>query len=146
MSAIRQSDGRVSGSFSIFYPATGGRVFGRVTCFTIVGGKSAWIAGVVEGSNDTTALGQEYGWRAVDNGPPDGGVPDQLSLADPLAQDTLGTAQDFCTKSEEHTSELQSPCNLVCRLLLEKKKRKFVRSKRICLSDVFYLCSTLIHL
>src|SRR5256885_6536832 len=31
----------------------------------------------------------------------------------------LGTAQ---YRSEEHTSELQSPCNLVCRLLLEKKK------------------------
>src|ERR1022692_1969447 len=28
------------------------------------------------------------------------------------------------TRSEEHTSELQSPCNLVCRLLLEKKKRQ----------------------
>src|SRR5256885_8221300 len=30
----------------------------------------------------------------------------------------------FCSsgRSEEHTSELQSPCNLVCRLLLEKKK------------------------
>src|SRR5256885_6971684 len=28
----------------------------------------------------------------------------------------------FNTRSEEHTSELQSPCNLVCRLLLEKKK------------------------
>src|SRR2546426_7345357 len=28
------------------------------------------------------------------------------------------------TRSEEHTSELQSPCNLVCRLLLEKKKNK----------------------
>src|SRR5688500_19327672 len=28
------------------------------------------------------------------------------------------------TRSEEHTSELQSPCNLVCRLLLEKKKQK----------------------
>src|ERR1022692_1682126 len=27
-------------------------------------------------------------------------------------------------RSEEHTSELQSPCNLVCRLLLEKKKRQ----------------------
>src|SRR5688500_19841561 len=27
-------------------------------------------------------------------------------------------------RSEEHTSELQSPCNLVCRLLLEKKKIK----------------------
>src|SRR2546426_4749901 len=28
-------------------------------------------------------------------------------------------------RSEEHTSELQSPCNLVCRLLLEKKKKRF---------------------
>src|SRR2546426_7203836 len=28
----------------------------------------------------------------------------------------------FVKRSEEHTSELQSPCNLVCRLLLEKKK------------------------
>src|ERR1039457_7314970 len=30
-------------------------------------------------------------------------------------------------RSEEHTSELQSPCNLVCRLLLDKKKQKKVR-------------------
>src|SRR5256885_12745340 len=29
---------------------------------------------------------------------------------------------DEADRSEEHTSELQSPCNLVCRLLLEKKK------------------------
>src|SRR3989454_3042894 len=29
---------------------------------------------------------------------------------------------DLDERSEEHTSELQSPCNLVCRLLLEKKK------------------------
>src|SRR3989454_6319118 len=37
-------------------------------------------------------------------------------------------------RSEEHTSELQSPCNLVCRLLLEKKKmhRSCRRSVRIC--------------
>src|ERR1022692_3268747 len=28
-----------------------------------------------------------------------------------------------CPRSEEHTSELQSPCNLVCRLLLEKKNK-----------------------
>src|SRR2546426_8872671 len=32
-------------------------------------------------------------------------------------------------RSEEHTSELQSPCNLVCRLLLEKKK-KYTPSRR----------------
>src|SRR2546426_6892774 len=30
--------------------------------------------------------------------------------------------QRAASRSEEHTSELQSPCNLVCRLLLEKKK------------------------
>src|SRR2546426_6359609 len=29
----------------------------------------------------------------------------------------------YIKRSEEHTSELQSPCNLVCRLLLEKKKK-----------------------
>src|SRR5256885_4195995 len=32
-------------------------------------------------------------------------------------------AAHFLSRSEEHTSELQSPCNLVCRLLLEKKKK-----------------------
>src|SRR5256885_3672675 len=31
---------------------------------------------------------------------------------------------EITQRSEEHTSELQSPCNLVCRLLLEKKNRK----------------------
>src|SRR2546426_8246011 len=30
-------------------------------------------------------------------------------------------------RSEEHTSELQSPCNLVCRLLLEKKKPQITK-------------------
>src|SRR5256885_17250621 len=34
-------------------------------------------------------------------------------------------------RSEEHTSELQSPCNLVCRLLLEKKKKKNHNSPRL---------------
>src|SRR2546426_8468536 len=34
----------------------------------------------------------------------------------------LPTAEPV-SRSEEHTSELQSPCNLVCRLLLEKKKK-----------------------
>src|SRR5256885_9964763 len=33
-------------------------------------------------------------------------------------------AVEFRFRSEEHTSELQSPCNLVCRLLLEKKKTR----------------------
>src|SRR5205807_7855527 len=33
------------------------------------------------------------------------------------------------SRSEEHTSELQSPCNLVCRLLLEKKKKGQARPR-----------------
>src|SRR5256885_10791865 len=37
-------------------------------------------------------------------------------------------------RSEEHTSELQSPCNLVCRLLLEKKKNKIKKPNPITLS------------
>src|SRR5256885_6622835 len=35
----------------------------------------------------------------------------------------------FPLRSEEHTSELQSPCNLVCRLLLEKKKQPYAYHK-----------------
>src|SRR3954464_12674974 len=36
-------------------------------------------------------------------------------------------SSDVCSRSEEHTSELQSHDNLVCRLLLEKKDRKSTR-------------------
>src|SRR2546426_2903407 len=38
-----------------------------------------------------------------------------------------GAGGDDVERSEEHTSELQSPCNIVCRLLLEKKKKKTER-------------------
>src|SRR3989454_5861781 len=41
---------------------------------------------------------------------------------------TLGEGPRTAQRSEEHTSELQSPCNLVCRLLLEKKKNNKLRS------------------
>src|SRR2546426_6788206 len=37
---------------------------------------------------------------------------------------THGTSASVMDRSEEHTSELQSPCNLVCRLLLEKKNTR----------------------
>src|SRR5256885_5187511 len=38
-------------------------------------------------------------------------------------------AQSSLWRSEEHTSELQSPCNLVCRLLLEKKKNSYYHDR-----------------
>src|SRR5256885_6036209 len=39
-----------------------------------------------------------------------------------ILRDADTIVQSEMERSEEHTSELQSPCNLVCRLLLEKKK------------------------
>src|SRR2546426_7107654 len=42
----------------------------------------------------------------------------------PTATTRRAEAFILSPRSEEHTSELQSPCNLVCRLLLEKKKKK----------------------
>src|SRR5256885_9847715 len=48
------------------------------------------------------------------------GRPGRPSLRGP----SLLVRASWCgVRSEEHTSELQSPCNLVCRLLLEKKKQ-----------------------
>src|SRR5688572_32727229 len=44
----------------------------------------------------------------------------------PRSQPILSGSQ---TRSEEHTSELQSQSNLVCRLLLEKKKKKKIKKK-----------------
>src|SRR2546426_1772792 len=45
-----------------------------------------------------------------------------VSVEIALERSRSGTTWIVGTRSEEHTSELQSPCNLVCRLLLEKKK------------------------
>src|SRR2546426_2080806 len=45
-------------------------------------------------------------------------------LSDLGLQDVELTPPRKDGRSEEHTSELQSPCNLVCRLLLEKKKQR----------------------
>src|SRR5256885_9818550 len=42
--------------------------------------------------------------------------------AAPQPRAAAGHTHGAAGRSEEHTSELQSPCNLVCRLLLEKKK------------------------
>src|SRR5256885_7756363 len=54
------------------------------------------------------------------------GVAGVEALDDERAADLVQVAMpavDRPHRSEEHTSELQSPCNLVCRLLLEKKKK-----------------------
>src|SRR5256885_10022920 len=56
---------------------------------------------------------------------------DEPELAEQRRQPHPGPLADpdalAAPRSEEHTSELQSPCNLVCRLLLEKKKSNTTR-------------------
>src|SRR5256885_13263043 len=44
-------------------------------------------------------------------------------------------------RSEEHTSELQSPCNLVCRLLLEKKKTRITLRTVAPVQTILCLCT-----
>src|SRR5258708_16474383 len=53
---------------------------------------------------------------------PGSGPPTTLYSISGSAQ--LSERKSACSRSEEHTSELQSPDHLVCRLLLEKKKKK----------------------
>src|SRR5256885_9987746 len=62
-----------------------------------------------------TEGGRALGLRARQNAAVQGRSQGQ-ACADPAGE----------LRSEEHTSELQSPCNLVCRLLLEKKKNKHI--------------------
>src|SRR2546430_12273287 len=49
-----------------------------------------------------------------------------------VSRSTLADANELRDRSEEHTSELQSQSNLVCRLLLEKKKNKLRERKPNC--------------
>src|SRR2546430_8798345 len=61
--------------------------------------------------------------------PVSGGTSGSAALLDPLELESLKLIMDAAlrvhARSEEHTSELQSQSNLVCRLLLEKKKTRF---------------------
>src|SRR5947208_7894329 len=64
-----------------------------------------------------------------------GGAIDTVRAADPEAVVLVGPANTVApilrqARSEEHTSELQSPDHLVCRLLLEKKKKKKQKKRR----------------
>src|SRR2546430_8648836 len=66
--------------------------------------------------------------------------------AGPVGEARLGldAIEDLAMmRSEEHTSELQSQSNLVCRLLLEKKKNKNNTSKLFAFSDHSTQCITL---
>src|SRR5256885_7044004 len=98
-------------------------------------GRSVLAAG--RGDRDPESfLGQQVGRRVR---PVAAAVILPSSCAPPLGF----APQPSASRSEEHTSELQSPCNLVCRLLLEKKKRKlrllfYPFPRRIVACDVIF--------
>src|SRR5256885_9392642 len=58
----------------------------------------------------------------------------------PLVSAAIGVVLSLL-RSEEHTSELQSPCNLVCRLLLEKKKKHSISVKATVRLETCYSLS-----
>src|SRR5256885_7346118 len=98
---------------------------------------SAWNSSVIEESGGSAAemnsgfAGSEMFQKKISRCP-------LSTLSSPPQATTLPSAETpiWCIsfpltaeRSEEHTSELQSPCNLVCRLLLEKKKTIFHNSR-----------------
>ena len=100
--AVERADGSVSGRFQGFNRGSGGRISGRVTCFSIKDGSAAWIAGVIEQAN-FNVIGVETGFRAVDNGPPSSAVPDQLSRFAVRVDD----AQAFCDSKPDIAGPLR---------------------------------------
>src|SRR3989454_8020945 len=76
-----------------------------------------WIWGLLR-------LGVGLLWRTLKN-----------LVTSPFAMLDSSSRQPGVPRSEEHTSELQSPCNLVCRLLLEKKKKNSSRCEVCIVSD-----------
>src|SRR2546426_5220186 len=86
-------------------------VHGRVRRRDLAGGRAALLRGG-DGAGTGTGGAAEAGVRAAGR------------QSGPGVRCRRGNR----VRSEEHTSELQSPCNLVCRLLLEKKKKKTYKS------------------
>src|SRR5258708_25770783 len=67
--------------------------------------------------------------RRIDDG---GEFPHAMHAEIGNRRDAARNLGDFQSRSEEHTSELQSPDHLVCRLLLEKKKEHKQVRHRVC--------------
>src|SRR5690348_17733510 len=84
---------------------------------------------VVMVTGASSGIGQELAWQLGQAGAKLTLAARRTDLLENLAQRIAAAGKTkpvvvACDRSEEHTSELQSPVHLVCRLLLEKKKTK----------------------
>src|ERR1022692_5108180 len=73
------------------------------------------------GASGTNVAGQDH---IIAGGPGTGTANGGNIIFGTAPGGASGSTWNGLVRSEEHTSELQSPCNLVCRLLLEKKKKQ----------------------
>src|SRR5258708_18568698 len=83
--------------------------------------RSVWFA---EGEHDVCQLQPFRPFGELDEVVPRDVLGDNGAGGADEAREPNGVVATARTRSEEHTSELQSPDHLVCRLLLEKKKRR----------------------
>src|SRR5205085_8784477 len=96
---------------------------------------------------DGVSLPDELAWRACELGHAALALTDHNSVSGSMELAVIakqyglktihGAEIDLADRSEEHTSELQSQSNLVCRLLLEKKKNN---NSQVTLSNLVNLC------
>src|SRR5256885_9766432 len=86
-------------------------LFPYTTLFRSYGDMPLYVLAADEASTDPERLGQVNDMALMST--------NSLLLVDPQSTHPMHIDTP---RSEEHTSELQSPCNLVCRLLLEKKQ------------------------
>src|SRR5690606_41533936 len=109
---------RSSSSFLLFSPRRPPRptLFPYTTLFRSHRPHPVRVGGVQDGQRTVEGAGDDLGGQ---RGAAHPGEHDPVEVGQLVAQ--LGELAD---RSEEHTSELQSRENLVCRLLLEKKKKK----------------------
>src|SRR5256885_11031128 len=99
--------------------------------FIFTAGKDPLFLGGTAGSDSATALHADHFVPSAnaDNG----------TLISFISSAISQNAGNLPVRSEEHTSELQSPCNLVCRLLLEKKKQNTISTKSPAMPGIFIL-------
>src|SRR5690606_40366422 len=95
-------------------------------------GAAAVVAGVGDGAGPQGAAGEGVGAALGEAATAADAVGRALGEAGAAVGEKAGAAADAAgdVRSEEHTSELQSRENLVCRLLLEKKKKKTQYTRR----------------